>query len=80
MDQMTYVVNCFSERGMTVLDPTAGSGTTLVACAKMGRKGIGIELDPDYFEIACRRVEEAYRQPDLFIEPPKKPEQEAMDL
>lgn len=36
--------------------------------------------DPEYFEIACKRVEEAYRQPDLFVEPPKKPEQEAMDL
>lgn len=63
-----------------ILDPFMGSGTTLVACAKLGRKGIGIELDPDYFDIACRRVEEAYRQPDLFVTPPDKPEQEAMDL
>ena len=54
----------------TVLDMYMGSGTTLVACAKLGRKGIGIELDPDYFEIACKRVEEAYRQPDLFVAPP----------
>lgn len=54
----------------TVLDPFMGSGTTLVACAKMGRAGIGIELDPDYFETACRRVEAAYAQPDLFIAPP----------
>ena len=53
--------------GETILDPFMGSGTTLVACAKLGRKGIGIELDPDYFEIACKRVEEAYRQPDLLI-------------
>jgi len=64
----------------TILDPFMGSGTTLVACAKLGRKGIGIELDPDYFDIACRRVEEAYRQPDLFVAPPAPAKQEAMDL
>lgn len=64
----------------TILDPFMGSGTTLVACAKLGRKGIGIELDPEYFEIACERVQKAYDQPDLFVEPPKKAEQGAMDL
>ena len=50
----------------TILDPFMGSGTTLVACQKLGRAGTGIEIDLDYFEIACRRVEEATRQPDLF--------------
>lgn len=65
----------------TILDPFMGSGTTLVACAKLGRKGIGIELDPDYFDIACKRVEEAYRQPDLFVAPPTTPpEQTGMDI
>ena len=64
----------------TILDPFMGSGTTLVACQKLGRHGIGIEIDPDYFEIACRRVEEAARQPDLFIEPTPKPIQEGFDL
>ena len=59
----------------TILDPFMGSGTTGVACAKMGKKFIGIELDEDYFNIACRRIEEAYKQPDLFIEPPVKQEQ-----
>lgn len=53
----------------TVLDPFMGSGTTLVACAKAGRKGVGIELNPAYFDIACRRVEAAYAQPDMFIVP-----------
>jgi site-specific DNA-methyltransferase (adenine-specific)/modification methylase len=70
----------FLPDAQTILDPFMGSGTTLVACAKLGRKGIGIELDRDYFDIACRRVEEAYRQPDLFVPAPAKPTQEAMDL
>jgi hypothetical protein len=64
----------------TVLDPFMGSGTTLVACAKLGRKGIGIEIDPDYFEIACERVRKAYAQPDMFIERPEPPKQETMEL
>lgn len=68
-------------KGKSILDPFMGSGTTLVACAKLGRKGIGIELDPEYFDIACKRVEEAYRQPDLFVAPPKEtPKQEDFDL
>jgi len=64
----------------TILDPFMGSGTTLVACAKLGRKGIGIELDPDYFQIACERVQKAYDQPDLFVAPPKTPTQDGFDL
>ena len=60
----------------TILDPFMGSGTTGVACVKLGRKFTGIELDPDYFDIACKRIEDAYRQPDMFIAPPApKPEQ-----
>lgn len=54
-----------------VVDPFMGSGTTGVACAKLGRKFIGIEIEPKYFDIACRRIEEAYRQPDLFIARPE---------
>ena len=61
----------------TILDPFMGSGTTLVACQRMGRQGTGIELDPEYFDIACRRVDEAARQPDLLIpDPPPPPVQE----
>ena len=62
----------------TILDPFMGSGTTLVACQRLGRQGIGIELDPDYFDIACRRVDEATRSPDLFIAPPPAPKQETL--
>jgi DNA modification methylase len=66
--------------GRTILDPFMGSGTTLVACAKLGRRGIGIEIDPGYFDIACRRVKQAYRQPDMFIERPAPPKQESLIL
>lgn len=66
--------NCSNE-GNTILDPFMGSGTTLVACAKMGRKGTGIELDPEYFEIACERVRQAYAQPDMFVQQEKPAEQ-----
>lgn len=52
--------------GDTVLDPFMGSGSTGVACALMGRKFIGIELDEKYFDMACTRIERAYRQADLF--------------
>lgn len=62
----------FLPNAETILDPFMGSGTTLVACQRMGRHGIGIELDPDYFEIACRRVDEAARQPDLLIDTPRQ--------
>lgn len=61
-----------------VTDAFMGSGTTGVACAKLGRKFIGIELDEKYFDIACRRIEEAYKQPDMFIERPPEPIQEEL--
>ncbi len=58
-----------------ILDPFMGSGTTGVACAQLGRKFIGVEIDAGYFDIACRRIDEAYRQPRLFDEPIAKPVQ-----
>ena len=60
----------WTDTGDAALDPFMGSGTTLVACQRMGRAGTGIEIDKDYWEIACRRVEEACRQPDFFVQPP----------
>ena len=58
--------------GACVLDPFMGSGTTGVACINLGRSFIGIEREPSYFDIACRRIEEAYKQPRLFDEPAPK--------
>lgn len=56
----------WSNSGDTVLDPFMGSGTTGIACVKTGRKFIGVENNPEYFDIACRRLEEAMAQPDMF--------------
>lgn len=56
----------------TILDCFMGSGTTGVACVKMGRKFIGIEREPEYFDIACKRIREAYAQPDMFIQEEKR--------
>lgn len=64
--------------GDLVLDPFMGSGTTGVVCAGLGRSFIGIEREATYFDIACRRIEEAYKQPRLFAEPVAKPIQEAL--
>jgi len=61
----------------TILDPFMGSGTTGVAAIQMGRKFIGIEREPKYFEIACKRIEQATRQDDMFIKH-SKPEQVAL--
>ena len=52
--------------GDVVLDPFMGSGTTGVACANLGRKFIGIEIEQKYFDIACERVEAAHAQGRLF--------------
>jgi len=68
----------FVPNAQTILDPFMGSGTTGVACAKMGRKFIGIELVPEYFDIACKRIEDAYAQHDMFVEPPAKAIQEEL--
>jgi len=69
----------FLPKAETILDPFMGSGTTGVACVNLNRKFIGIELEQSYFDIACRRIEQAYKQPRLFDEPkPEQPKQEAM--
>lgn len=66
-----WMVNRASLEGETILDPFMGSGSFGVACVVLGRAYIGIEIHEPYFDIACRRIEEAYKQPRLFDEPVK---------
>jgi DNA modification methylase len=73
VDVMKWCIEHLPEPNQTILDPFMGSGTTGVACVKLGRKFIGIEIEPKYFEIACRRIEAAYAQPDMFVEAPRTP-------
>jgi DNA modification methylase len=62
----------------SVIDPFMGSGTAGVAAVKLGRAFTGIELSQTYFDLACRRIEAAVKQPSMFIAPPKPIEQTSM--
>jgi site-specific DNA-methyltransferase (adenine-specific) len=75
---MRWAVEKCSLPNQTILDPFMGSGTTGVACVQLDRKFIGIEIEERYFDIACKRIEEAYKQPKLFSEKPRKPEQQSL--
>ena len=59
---MEYLIRTYTNEGETVLDNCMGSGTTGVACMNLGRRFIGIEREPKYLDIACRRIEDAQRQ------------------
>lgn len=77
---VNWLVTRCSLPGETVLDPFMGSGTTGVACAQLGRRFVGVEIDQGYFDIACSRIAQAQKQPRLFAEPAPKAVQEALDL
>ncbi len=74
------MVWCIEQAGnpQTILDPFMGSGTTGVACAQLGRTFIGIEREPKYFDIACKRIEQAVAQGQLFAPERTKQVQEAL--
>ena len=63
---MEWCINLAPKTTSTVADPFAGSGTTGVACANMGKTFYGIERERKYFDIACERIERAYAQQRLF--------------
>jgi DNA modification methylase len=66
--------------GAAVLDPFMGSGTTGVACVQRGLSFVGVEREPKYFDIACRRISEALKAPSLFVPAPALPKQEAFNV
>lgn len=78
VEVMEWSVRGLPTDALVICDPFMGSGTTGVACVNLGRSFVGIEREPTYFDIACRRIEEAYRQPRLFAEPEPKPVQSSM--
>lgn len=60
---LEYLIKTYSNEGDTILDFTMGSGSTMVACVNTDRKGIGIELMQEYYDIAIKRVQEAINKP-----------------
>ncbi len=71
---------CIQKTKGAVMDPFMGSGTTGVAAIKLGRKFVGIEIDPKYFDIACKRIQAAIDAPDMFVAAPAPAKQEAFEL
>lgn len=67
-------------KGRRILDPYMGSGTTGVACVRLGRRFIGIEIEPRYFDIACRRIADELKRPRLELAPAPAATQEAFEL
>jgi DNA modification methylase len=77
IEVMKWVIE-LCPKSETILDPFMGSGTTGVAAIQLGRKFIGIEREPKYFDIACKRIEQAVAQGQLFE--PEQPKQEQVNL
>ena len=70
-----HFIRLHTQAGETVLDPFMGGGSTAIAAAQEGRAFIGVELEPRWFDLACKRLETVQRQPDMFIPSPAKQEQ-----
>lgn len=80
VELMRFCIELCKNNPRTVLDPFMGSGTTGVAAIQMGRQFIGIEREPAYFDIACRRIEQAQQQATLFEPAPPQPEQAGLAI
>jgi DNA modification methylase len=68
-EKPVQIMRHFIERapGVSICDPFMGSGTTGVAAVNLGRRFVGIEIDPEFFDIACRRLADALKRPELLM-------------
>lgn len=73
-----HFIMTFGQNAKTICDPFMGSGTTGVAAVKLGRSFVGVEIEPKFFDTSCKRIAEALKQPDFFVEKPKPAKQEAL--
>lgn len=77
---MQWCIEQLPATAKSVIDPYLGSGTTGVASVKAGKAFVGVEQDPRFFDVACRRISDAVARPDMFVAPPVKAKQEAFEL
>lgn len=79
---LTELIRLIPEKPKTILDPFMGSGTTGVAAVRLGRQFIGVEIEPKFFDIACRRIEDETKRPDMFVDLERRATeiQEKLDL
>lgn len=70
---MRWCIEQLPAGAVSILDPFAGSGTTGVAAVGLGKTFIGIEREPAYFDVMRRRIEDAYKQADMFVAAPPEP-------
>ena len=67
MKLLSWIIQNFSVDGAVVFDPFMGSGTTAIACEKLGRRWLGCEINPEYCELATRRIKQEQGKVKLFV-------------
>lgn len=76
---MSELVALYTDMGERICDPFMGSGTTGIAAVKAGRQFVGIEMNPRWFDLSCKRISDALARPDMFTPAPlPAPVQEAL--
>jgi site-specific DNA-methyltransferase (adenine-specific) len=77
---MTELVTLFTNPGELICDPFCGSGSTGIACVRSRRRFVGIEINPTWFELSCRRISAALKQDDMFVPTVAAPKPKQMAL